>query len=278
MSVGGLAAGMAHEINNPLGGMLQSLQNVIRRMSTGLPANEADAIACGTRLETIRCYLERREIFRFLENIRISGERASHIVENMLSFSRRSESRKTPVALPALLDKAIELAAHDYDLKKKFDFRHIRIERRYEPGLPPVCCVATEIEQVIFNLLRNAAQAMRERAPNTHPPCITLHLRRENDLAVIEIADNGPGMEESQLKRIFEPFFTTKEVGVGTGLGLSVAYFIIANNHNGSMAAESSPGKGASFIIRLPLADSLVKPNEPKAAAGSMIREGVRGH
>jgi two-component system NtrC family sensor kinase len=73
MSVGGLAAGMAHEINNPLGGMLQSLQNVIRRLSTGLPANEADAIDCGTRLEAIRCYLERRQIFRFLENIRISG-------------------------------------------------------------------------------------------------------------------------------------------------------------------------------------------------------------
>jgi PAS domain S-box-containing protein len=278
MSVGGLAAGMAHEINNPLGGMLQSLQNVIRRLSTGLPANEADAIACGTRLETIRAYLERREIFRFLENIRISGERASRIVENMLSFSRRSESRKTPVALPALLDKAVELAAHDYDLKKKFDFRHIRIERHYEPGLPPVPCVATEIEQVIFNLLRNAAQAMREKGPHAQPPCITLRLRREEELAVIEIADNGPGMEESQRKRIFEPFFTTKEVGVGTGLGLSVAYFIITNNHNGSMAAESSPGKGASFIMRLPLADPPLTPTEPRAAADSSIRENAREH
>ena len=278
MSVGGLAAGMAHEINNPLGGMLQSLQNVIRRMSKGLPANEADAIACGTQLENIRCYLERREIFRFLDNIRISGERASHIVENMLSFSRRSESRKAPVALPKLLDKAIELAAHDYDLKKKFDFRHIRIERCYESGLPPVPCVATEIEQVIFNLLRNAAQAMREKAMNDKVPCITLHLRREKELAVIEVADNGPGMEESQLKRIFEPFFTTKEVGVGTGLGLSVAYFIITNNHNGSMAAESSPGQGASFIIRLPFVDPLVKPTESSAADPSSRKEDGRDH
>ena len=243
MSVGGLAAGMAHEINNPLGGMLQSLQNVIRRLSTGLPANEADAEACGTRLETVRCYLERREIFRFLDNIRISGERASHIVENMLSFSRRSESRKAPVALPALLDKAIELAAHDYDLKKKFDFRHIHIERRYEPGLPPVPCVATEIEQVVFNLLRNAAQAMREKVHTDSVPHITLHLRREKEMAVIEVADNGPGMEEAQRKRIFEPFFTTKEVGVGTGLGLSVAYFIITNNHNGFMGRRILTGK-----------------------------------
>ena len=94
MSVGGLAAGMAHEINNPLGGILQNLQNVIRRMSPGLPANETDAACAGTDLATIRRYLEKREIFHFLENIRISGERASRIVEHMLNFSRRSESKK----------------------------------------------------------------------------------------------------------------------------------------------------------------------------------------
>ena len=146
------------------------------------------------------------------------------------------------------------------------------------PGLPPVPCVATEIEQVIFNLLRNAAQAMREQASHDRSPCITLHLRREKELAVVEVADNGPGMEESQLKRIFEPFFTTKEVGVGTGLGLSVAYFIITNNHNGSMAAESSPGKGASFIIRLPLADPLLKPTDRHAVEESGNKEAMRGH
>jgi PAS domain S-box-containing protein len=255
MSVGGLAAGMAHEINNPLGGMLQSLQNVTRRLSPGLAANEADAAACGTRLEIVRCYLEKREIFAFLDNIRVSGERASHIVENMLSFSRGSESRKTPVNLAKLLDKAVELAAHDYDLKKKYDFRDIRIERRYERDMPPVACAATEIEQVVLNLLRNAAQAMRNQAAKVAAPCIFLYLRRDPGFAVIEVADNGPGMDDSRIKRIFEPFFTTKEVGVGTGLGLSVSYFIITNNHGGTMVAESAPGEGASFIIRLPLVE-----------------------
>jgi signal transduction histidine kinase len=198
----------------------------------------------------------------------------------MLSFSRRSEPRKASVALPDLLDKAVELAAHDYDLKKKFDFRHIRIDRYYAPGLPPVPCVATEIEQVIFNLLRNAAQAMCEKtsAEHDHVPCITLHLRRQKEVAVIEVADNGPGMEDSKLKRIFEPFFTTKEVGVGTGLGLSVAYFIITNNHNGSMVAESSPGQGASFIIRLPLADPLLNPTESGATDCSSNKEDGREH
>ena len=278
MSVGGLAAGMAHEINNPLGGMLQSLQNVIRRLSPGLAANETEALACGTRLETIRCYLEKRDILRFLENIRVSGERASHIVENMLSFSRRSESRKTPVDLPELLDKAVELATHDYDLKKKFDFRHIRIVRHYEADLAPVPCVPTEIEQVVFNLLRNAAQAMGGSGQRAEPPCITLRLRRDSQFVVIEVADNGPGMDEQRLKRIFEPFFTTKEVGVGTGLGLSVSYFIITNNHNGFMSAESTPGKGASFIIRLPLIDSPANPPDSMDGSGSESGEDTRAN
>ena len=278
MSVGGLAAGMAHEINNPLGGMLQSLQNVIRRLSPGLAANETDAMACGTRLETIRCYLEKRDILRFLDNIRVSGERASHIVENMLSFSRRSESLKTPVDLPELLDKAVELATHDYDLKKKFDFRHIRIVRYYEAGLAPVPCVPTEIEQVVFNLLRNAAQAMGDSGQQVEPPCITLRLRQDSQFVVIEVADNGPGIDEQRLKRIFEPFFTTKEVGVGTGLGLSVSYFIITNNHNGFMSAESTPGKGASFIIRLPLTDSPANPSDSMAGSGSGPGEDTRAN
>ena len=268
MSVGGLAAGMAHEINNPLGGMLQSLQNVIRRMSPGLSDNETDAVQCGTSLEKIRCYLEKREVLRFLENIRLSGERASRIVENMLSFSRRSESKKTPVQLADLLDKTVELAAHDYDLKKKFDFRHIRIDRAYETDMVPVPCVPTEIEQVVFNLLRNAAQAMSDEGDHNSSPFIALRLRRDDTYAVIEVEDNGPGIEDQQLKRIFEPFFTTKEVGVGTGLGLSVSYFIITNNHNGFMSAESSPGQGAIFTIRLPLVDPMAEASGLQAGSG----------
>ena len=263
MSVGGLAAGMAHEINNPLGGMLQNLQNVKRRLSSGLPANEAEASACGTRLETIGCYLERRGIYQFLDNIQRSGERAAQIVDNMLNFSRHSESRKTPIDLAVLLDKTVELAAHDYDLKKKYDFRDIRIVREYDPDMAPVPCVASEIEQVVLNLLRNAAQAMSGGGRNDKRPCITLRLRREKDMAVIEVADNGPGMDAGHLNRIFEPFYTTKEVGVGTGLGLSVSYFIITNNHNGFLFAESSAGQGATFIIRLPFDDA------PLPAAGN---------
>jgi PAS domain S-box-containing protein len=252
MSVGGLAAGMAHEINNPLGGILQSLQNIQRRLSGDLPANQNEAVACGTELSAIRNYLERRRVLKFLDSIRVSGERASHIVQNMLSFSRRSEARKAAVSLVQLLDKSVELAAHDYDLRKRFDFRDIRIVRDYADDLPEVPCVATEIEQVLLNLLRNAAQAMIETTA-MRPPEIVLTTRRHLDQALISIADNGPGIPDDLRSRVFEPFFTTKDVGIGTGLGLSVSYFIITSNHGGQLSVESETGQGTCFTISLPL-------------------------
>jgi len=252
MSVGGLAAGMAHEINNPLGGILQSLQNIQRRLSADLPVNHSEAEACGTSLTAIRSYLEQRRVLKFLDSIRISGERASHIVQNMLSFSRRSETCKVPVALAQLLDKSVELAAHDYDLRKKFDFRDIRIVRDYDGNLPEVPCVATEIEQVVLNLLRNAAQAMTETM-KTRPPEIVLSTCRHLDQALISIADNGPGISADLRSRVFEPFFTTKDVGIGTGLGLSVSYFIINSHHGGQLSVESESGQGTRFTISLPL-------------------------
>jgi len=253
MSVGGLAAGMAHEINNPLGGIIQASQNVLRRLSRDLEKNAEVARECGTDLDQIIRYMEKREILKFLGGIRECGERAASIVENMLSFSRRSESRKSTTNLAVLLDKTVQLAANDYDLKKKYDFRHIEIRREFDPDLPDVPCVATEIQQVLLNLLKNAAQAMFRNPDDRKPPRINLRLRRDGGYVCMEIEDNGPGMDESTRKRIFEPFFTTKDVGVGTGLGLSVSYFIVTNNHQGNMMVESIPGQGTTFVIYLPL-------------------------
>ncbi|MEZ4524389.1 MAG: ATP-binding protein [Desulfobacterales bacterium] len=253
ISVGGLAAGMAHEINNPLGGILQSVQNIFRRIAPELPANQETAEKYGTDLKTIRSYLKDRRIIQFLQAIRESGERAAGIVTNMLNFSRRSESSMAPANPAELVDRAVELAGHDYDLRKRYDFRQIEIIRDYESNLPRLPCTETEIEQVILNLLRNAAQAMAQKKYYGEKPCIRLMLRQEGNMLLLVVEDNGPGMEEHIRKRIFEPFFTTKEVGTGTGLGLSVSYFIIASNHRGTMHAESVPGQGTRFVIRLPL-------------------------
>ncbi|MEZ5602086.1 MAG: PAS domain S-box protein [Candidatus Competibacteraceae bacterium] len=250
LSVGGLAAGMAHEINNPLGVIMQGSQNILRRIDPDMPQNREAAAAIDADLHRINRYLAERGILHFLEGIREAGARAAKIVADMLSFSRRSESHFALVDLEEMLETVLRLAASDYDLKKKYDFRRITIERDYDPALRLMYCDKTEIEQVILNLLKNAAQAMAD--DGTPSPTIVLRTRREPDTVLLEVIDNGPGMDQKTLNRIFEPFFTTKEVGAGTGLGLSVSYFIVTEQHNGRLSVTSKPGQGACFSIRLP--------------------------
>jgi PAS domain S-box-containing protein len=253
LSVGGLAAGMAHEINNPLSILMQSAQNVRRRLSAALPANRTTAKALGLDLDILSRYLEERGVVEFIEGIQDAGARASRIVADMLAFSHRSSSRLIPNRLDEMLERALRLAGSDYDLKKKYDFRQIEIERDYDPELGEVSCDRTQIEQVILNLVKNAAHAMAD-AEMPPPRRIRLRTWREDDLACIEVQDNGPGMDEATRKRIFEPFFTTKEVDVGTGLGLSVSYFIVTEQHKGSIRVTSREGEGCRFTVRLPIA------------------------
>ncbi|MCX7678013.1 MAG: ATP-binding protein [Spirochaetes bacterium] len=251
-SIGGLAAGMAHEINNPLGGIMLAAQNIMRRLSPEIEKNREAALAVGTDIDTIVRYMQAREIYKMIEGILEMSERATKIVTNMLNFSRRSESKMVPANITELIEKAIELASNDYDLKKKYDFRHIEIQRDYEENLPQIKCIVTEIQQVILNLLKNAAQAMAEKHYGDEKPTITIRIRKETLRIRVEIEDNGPGIPEKIRKRIFEPFFTTKSAGTGTGLGLSVSYFIIHNDHKGTLTVDSEPGKWTRFTIRLP--------------------------
>ncbi|MBU2648069.1 PAS domain S-box protein [bacterium] len=252
MSIGGLAAGMAHEINNPLGAILQMAQNLERRLSPDLDKNLAVAEKHGIDMHRLHQYMTDRDIPHYLNAIMQSGKRAATIISDMLHFSRRSDTKKVPLDLNRLLERALDLARTDYDLKKKYDFRHIEIIKAFDPALPHVTCSETEIEQVFLNLFKNCAQAMEKRE-NDDPPRILLGTSQENGMARIEIADNGSGIEESIRSRVFEPFFTTKPVGEGTGLGLSVSYMIITGNHQGTMEVESEPGQGTRFIVRLPM-------------------------
>lgn len=252
MSVGGLAAGMAHEINNPLSGVLQGSQNIQRRISAELEANRHVAESLGIDLQLVYRYLEERGILEFIESIRLAASRASRIVADMLAFSRSSTAEFQPARIDEILETVIRLASSDYDLKKKYDFKQAEIVRDFDPELGAVICDRTEIEQVLLNLVKNAAQAMAiGGCPPPHR--ITLRTRKDRDFARIEVEDNGPGMEENIRRRVFEPFFTTKAVGVGTGLGLSVSYFIITEQHNGTIEVASTPGEGTCFVVRLPL-------------------------
>ncbi|WP_243312801.1 PAS domain S-box protein [Fundidesulfovibrio agrisoli] len=256
MSVGGLAAGMAHEINNPLGGILQNVQVIRRRLTEDSAQNHLAAREAGCPWESIGRFMQARDIFRFLESIHEAGTRAARIVNSMLEFSRKSDAVYDWADINDLLDSSVALCSTDYSLKKKYDFRKLAIERDYAPGLPKVLCSKSKIQQVFMNILGNSAHALAG-APS---PRITLRTRGAGDWVRIELEDNGPGMDETTRRKAFEPFYTTKPVGEGTGLGLSVSYFIITSNHRGTIEVDSEPGKGARFLIRLPVSS---EPREP---------------
>jgi PAS domain S-box-containing protein len=254
LSVGGLAAGMAHEINNPLAGIMQNLQVLISRLRDPLPVNVKTAAECGVSLDAIGRYMEQRKIISIAESAVTAGARAARIVENMLSFSRKGNQVVESYAMGELMDATLEIAENDYGLKKKYDFRSIAIKREYATDLPKVPCERSKIQQVFFNIIKNSAQAMVKAAqPRSGPPCLTIRILLEGAYARVEIRDNGPGMAPGAVKRIFDPFYTTKAVQEGTGLGLSVSYFIITENHGGTIEVDSAVGKGTCFIIRLPL-------------------------
>jgi two-component system, NtrC family, sensor kinase len=252
LSVGGLAAGMAHEINNPLSGILTSTQVLENRLINDLPANNKAAEECGITFDAIKDYMNKRDLESVLENINSSGARAATIVSDMLSFSRKSDSVFIRCNILELMNKTIELAATDYDLKTRFDFKKIIITRHFDQSAPDIKCESSKIQQVFLNILINGAHAMAEVDDLPDPEFIISIKKKKNDL-IIKVQDNGPGIPSDIRSRIFEPFFSTKEIGVGTGLGLSVSYFIITDQHKGTLEVESKKGKGTTFIIGIPI-------------------------
>lgn len=254
MSLGEMAAGMAHEINNPLAGILNNAQNVVRRVSLDLPANQQIAKKYNIDLQALNDYLQERGILDFLQGIRQSGEQAAKIVKNMLEFSRSNYKSHQLYELPELIDGALDLTRKSLELKTSIGVEMPNVRKEIADNLPKIPCSSTEIQQVLVNLVRNAAQAFTsdEYGPPLDPE-VLIRVYTEQNYVVIEIKDNGPGMPNEIKRHVFEPFFTTKDVGKGTGLGLSVTYFIITEHHNGSIDVESWPGQGTTFIIKLPI-------------------------
>jgi len=248
MSVGSLAAGMAHELNNPLAGMMQNAQVLVSRLSGSMPINEKTADQIGVSMDAIREYMEKREIIHLAELINASGKRAAKIIRNMLSFARKSESKRMAYRLSEILDKTIEIACSDYDLTTNYDFKQIHIVREYDDTVPFVFCDESKIQQVFWNILKNGAEAMQENKTSAR---FNLRIYQSNDWVSVEIEDNGPGMDKPIRKRVFEPFFTTKGKEKGTGLGLAVSYFIVVKDHGGKISIESDKGLGTKFIIQL---------------------------
>jgi PAS domain S-box-containing protein len=280
-SVGGLAAGVAHEINNPLAVMMQSAQVLQLAFDTQRPSTRERLQAHEIQPDHLQDYLQERGLIEYLEGIRSAGGRAAKIVADLLSFSRKSSFQLGAHDLNALVEQVLELAAIDYDLKKKYDFRNIHIVREMAPDLPQVFCDGQQIQQVVLNLVRNAAQALageieanakRSTADREWKPRLTLRTRlvEAEQLAPahlshvasaslgrrqlrLEVEDNGPGISKEERRHLFEPFSTSKKVGEGTGLGLWLCWSIIVERHKGRIWVEDAKEGGARFIIELPL-------------------------
>ena len=250
MSVGGLAAGMAHEINNPLGAIMQNSQNIIRRLSPSLKRNQTTAEMIGIDLELLNHYIEQRGIFRFLDNIADAGERATLIVRNMLQFSRMGTTTKEIRDIKELIERTIQIAQSDFALKED---SNIEISQDDITSIS-LSCIGVEIEQVLLNIIKNSIHAIEIRQrTDSFKGQIAISVQHNAQQIQIHLKDNGIGMDRATKKRIFEPFYTTKEVGSGTGLGLSVSYFIIHSHHGGQLRVNSELNKGTEFVISLPI-------------------------
>ncbi len=256
MSLGGMAAGMAHEINNPISAIIQNVQNIQRRIDPNLSVNLDLAKKNNLDLHSLNSYLKERKILSFLKNISQSGLRASNLVANMLQFSRANNLSLQPCLVIEVLEKAINIAITDdqlHDVKGNFE---LNFDQDFQAPSAIVMGVFTELEQVILNLIKNAAYAINERRLSLNDieeGIINIQQCVRDNKCIISVSDNGIGMDSTVRKHMFEPFFTTKEVGAGTGLGLSVSFFIISSHHKGQLQVESEFGRGTTFEVSLPL-------------------------
>jgi two-component system, NtrC family, sensor kinase len=224
-SIGELASGVAHEINNPVAVMVEEAG-----WMEDLLDDEAAPKDCPNAEEFRRC----------LRQIRIQGGRCKEITHKLLSFARKTD----PVPRSIQINDVIEEIAGICEKRSKAN--KIRIETKLNRDLPPISASPTEMQQVFMNLINNAIDAIGEGGK------IELRSRMEGDCVVVDIADTGPGIPADILERVFDPFFTTKPVGRGTGLGLSICYGIL-KKLGGSITVESEVGVGATFHMRIPV-------------------------
>lgn len=266
LSMGRMAAGLAHEINNPLAAIIQGSQTIERRLLEPLDANKQQASDSGLDFDAVQRYAQQRQIDQLLENIKSSGERAAHIVKTMLDFSHSSALEHAPFNVADMVNKSITIAEQEFDNSIRGRLQ-LNI-RKQEQDIMALGAI-NEVQQVVINLIRNAAQALTQHMEEKSDqpdmfftPQIDIDIASERSLAEIVIRDNGPGIPEKVRAQIFEPFFTTKAIGAGSGLGLAVSYFIMTEHHRGSLDllpsgadAESDQHQtGTAFRIRLPLA------------------------
>lgn len=218
-SIGQLAAGIAHEVNNPLSIILGYTQLLIR-------SEEPDT-----------------ERYQDLRTIEKHTRSCKTIVEDLLNFSRSTRTRKETSSLHEAIEGILNVVRHHFQLD------NVELECRFDPDVPPMVLDKEKIGQVFMNLVMNAKQAIGDDGKVV----VSTRYDPEQQAVTVQVRDTGCGIDAQSLPRIFDPFFTTKKTGEGTGLGLSVSYGIV-QHHNGNILVQSKPGEGTTFSVILPVA------------------------
>jgi signal transduction histidine kinase len=297
-SLGQMVAGVAHEINNPIGFIDGNITHVnqyaedllhligLYQEHTPNPAPEIQAEAEAIDLDFIK-----EDLPKVLSSMKMGADRICQIVLNLRNFSRLEQAEMKQVDIHEGLDNTLVILAHR--LKATPNRRAIEVVKDYD-NLPPVQCYAGQLNQVFMNILNNAIDALDDRhgegevgeqesrgageaivdsqfpqskiqnpkskIPTPNSPTLSIQTTLEEEKRVaIKIADNGSGMTEEVKRRLFDPFFTTKPVGSGTGLGMSISYQIVVERHGGQLQCTSALGQGTEFLIYLPIEQ--LKPN-----------------
>ena len=224
-SIGEVISGVAHELNNPLSGVLGFSQLLVARHPDSA-------------------------VTRDVERIYESAQRCQKIVKNLLSFARVHKPERKYLGVNGIIDKTLELRRYQLQVND------IEVIREFDPDLPRTMLDFHQVQQVLLNLINNAQHALMGHREK--PGRLTVRTRSVGDVIEVQVSDNGDGMTQDTLERVFDPFFTTKEPGRGTGLGLSVSYGIV-KEHGGRIYARTRSGQGSTFVIEFPVRRELVE-------------------
>lgn len=263
-SLGQLVAGVAHEVNNPVGFIVGNLNHAQQGITDLIGLIELyreifpqPGQRISDEIEAIDLDFLIQDLPQIISSMQLGTDRIKDIMQSLRIYSRADGTEKQLADLHKGLDSTLMILAHR--LKATPEHRAIQVIKEYGK-LPEVPCFAGQLNQVFMNLIANAIDALEESSRNKKylkleaaPHCIIIGTSIENDQAIVRIKDNGTGMSPEVQQRVFDAFFTTKPEGKGTGLGLSICYQIIHKQHGGQLSLSSIPGQGTEFVIRIPL-------------------------
>lgn len=257
--IGQLAAGIAHEINTPtqfvmdnltfLSDAVKTVDRLLQQYREAVQALAPESeIVARLKEEERSCDLDfmQQEVPRAIEQSLEGAKRVAKIVRAMKEFSHPDSAEKTATDLNRAIESTITVARNEWKYVSE-------VTTEFDDQLPAVVCYPGDINQVVLNLIVNAAHTIKEKIKDGEKGKVIIRTKARGECVEISVSDTGMGIPEEIRNRIFDPFFTTKEVGKGTGQGLSLAYNLVVKKHGGKIWFETEPGKGTTFFLTLPV-------------------------